>query len=184
MRLAFPTPACCRMPARVILEAGIHAVVPQGHKCVSPIGGSLNLGEPAAVLGTPGHAILGQPITQVRSALPPDRVGSLSPEFARRQRDQVTRRGRARSVSDVEHTFYYRSVARVGKQATSPPRSAAAGPRSRSWSAHRYGIDEHMFGILRSGRTGTLPLHSSWPQGPGPEVRLLLPRAIACNEAA
>src|SRR6202035_1520383 len=92
----------------------------EGEEAVPSVGRTLYLGQPVAVGGAPGDAILGQPVTQPGSALPPGRVGSLSPEFACRGRDRVGRRARSRAYASMEHAFYCRINLGLVKPAQRP----------------------------------------------------------------
>jgi hypothetical protein len=84
VRLELPTPGRSRMPASVVPEAGVGPFVPQAHEGVAPIGGALDLGQPVAVLGAPGAAILGQPLAKGNAWLPLDWVDAFGPQLVGR----------------------------------------------------------------------------------------------------
>ena len=80
MRSMLTAPGRGGMPARVVLEADVGAVVPDGHEDTALVRRALDLRKPVTISGAPGVAILGQPIAQGSPGLPPDRVHAFSPE--------------------------------------------------------------------------------------------------------
>jgi hypothetical protein len=73
-------PGGSRVPAAVVLEADVCVVVPDGDENVTLVGRALDLRQPVAVRGEPDAAIVGPPVTDGSTGLPPDGVDAFGPE--------------------------------------------------------------------------------------------------------